>query len=164
MGNGCWMGMEFNSGRRKMSGDAWWCLSRYTRGLTAPSLPLKMTINIQHNPDTYGSRNISEEEASKSQRIWRDAVRCCLLNMTWLSHSWTHKRWGYLSKTSHKIKSSKVLVYGRSVLQALAFTKGLLRVDIYWRRIILFKWCGHWQIPHVAGDNSMPVHVWGALI
>lgn len=74
-------GWNSNSGRRKMSGDVWWWLSRYTRGLTAPSLPLKMTINIQHNPDTYGSRNISEDGLEEDacweivfSRLDRDAV------------------------------------------------------------------------------------------
>lgn len=136
----------------------------YLKRVLTPKCAIPINSHTSSSSKAQGTSQKRRQKESKSQRMWRDAVRCCLLNMTWLSHSWTHKRWGYWSKTSHKIKPSKVLVYGGSVLQALAFTKELLRVDSYWRRIMLFKGCGHWQIPHVAVDDSMPVHVWGALI
>jgi len=44
--------------------------------------------------------NISEERQKqcKEQRMRKSAIKCCLLNMTWLMHRRTPRSWGYLQK------------------------------------------------------------------
>lgn len=75
-------------------------LLKGTRKVLTPKQDTFITITTQLNQPsiptkTQGTSRKSLREC-KSQRMGRNNVMCYLLDMTWLSHSWTQSRWGYL--------------------------------------------------------------------
>lgn len=70
-----------------------------------------LTANGHLYPAHQGPRDTGEEDAERMSvtKCGGSAVKCCLLGMTWLSHSWIHRSWGYMQNTNLcKTKPTKI--------------------------------------------------------